>query len=305
MAIYLIPFRLHGMKTWVFFTLIMLISSVHCKASPHDSSKHFFVSEIFISGSAYGQGNPKGSLENFRTLAPASGMLMQNFIGYSLYSSNYDQGAGNPMLMLGLGFKSNHRKNGPTYRLGLGYGNGTGMEGQYTRDNKFRIDTFTSSRTGQKIYIDSSVSETYSFDHFASLLKLDISVVWRTSTNRKMKLFAGIGCLAGTSLYAVTTIEYYKSSYVNAPFIANYNRYHTNLHTTETYHQKNQTSAAIYCPFGLDYQISKKSRFWKTLNIFMESRVQIFYKNIPELGHSIRSGIQIGFGIRKSFNPKI
>lgn len=283
----------------VFFSICM-----HSQAGTNDSSKRIYVSEGFISGGAYGQTNPEGTLKNFRGLAPGSTLLLQNYAGYHEYSSG-SNGQGNPMIILGIGLRSKCKTNSATYRFAVGYGLLTDMEGQYYTTNKFRIDTLTSSRTGQNVYIDSTVDERYTFAHYSRILKLDVSVIWRTSAKQKTKLFAGIGCFAGTSLYSETRIEYSKINRVNYPS----NNYYfgpglTNQKISETYHQKSQTMAAIYCPFGIDYQLSKKSDFFKNLNLFLELRTQLYYKKIPELGKTIQGGLQVNIGLRYTFSRK-
>jgi hypothetical protein len=66
----------------------------------------------------------------------------------------------------------------------------------------------------------------------------------------------------------------------------------------ELYSLKTVIGGSVYLPAGVDFRIGKRREFWKPVHLFYEIRPQVLYTNIPELGSSLRGGIQQGFGIR-------
>lgn len=248
--------------------------------------------ELFLIIGTNGLKNPPGTLENFRKLQPNASMLIP-VTGNNYYA---DERSDNNLFLLGFGFKP--KRKGPTYRIGFGGGMSTYMLADFSTTRYSRYDTLTSSRTGQQTYIDSAIYEKYQFEYNARMLTLDISAVWLTSNVNKMKFFAGLGGSYGGA-YATTTLRYRKYSYINSFPRSSYSDI---INTTETYDQKNQKIYTVYCPFGLDYNLSKTSNLWSKFHIFLESRAQVYYQKIPELGEFINARLQIGLGLRVNFD---
>jgi hypothetical protein len=252
--------------------------------------------EVFFSLGTNGQKTPAGSLDNFRKLAPGSPLLKQN---PNLNLANNYRSYDGTLLLLGVGFQSKKRNNGPTYRFALGYGVSFMENFGGDKSRSFRVDTLTSSRTGAQTYIDSNVYEYFNMVNSTACVSADISVVWRSSKRHKLKLFCGIGGNYVFSTYSATQI-----SHVNYSSIRYNQRPMNTINNSviENYTQKRQVFISAYCPFGMDYSLSKTKKFWKTIHLFIEARAQIYYGNIPELSESIQGRMQIGFGIRKSFS---
>lgn len=287
--------------------LIFCVLGYSCPAlfaSPADSSRKFSLSEVFMLGGGSGQASAAGTLENFRKLCPNSPTLMQNFNDYYPYSS-YNS-SGNGFFTLGIGMRQKKKENGPTIRLGIMYTQGTSIIGGYFKADSYPVDTLVSAQTGKKTYIDSIVRDQYHFRHTSNHVRMELSSVWRTTPRHKMKLYGGIGISGGFSLNSQTTILRSKSSwYSSSPYSYYYGYPYQDTYyggsVQEVVQNKMQTFAAVFCPFGLDYQLSKKkSSFWNKLNLFLEFRAQIGYTKIPEIKTSMQAYMQSGFGLRVS-----
>lgn len=291
------------MKYWYlsFVFCIFGFSGLHLFGASADSSRKFSISEAFIMGGGSGQAGAPGTLENFRKLCPNSPTLMQNFNDYYPYSP-YNS-SGNGFFTLGIGMRQKKKENGPTIRVGLMYMQGTSIIGGYFKANSYPVDTLVSAQTGKKTYVDSIVTDQYHFRHSSNHLRLEISSVWRTTPRHKMRLYGGIGISAGFSLNSQTTISRSKvSRYSISPYYY-YGYPYQNMDygnfTQEVVRNKMQTFAGVFCPFGLDYNLSKKkSSFWNKLNLFLEFRAQIGYTKIPEIRTVVQAYMQSGFGLR-------
>jgi hypothetical protein len=248
--------------------------------------------ELFMSIGTNGLKNPPGTLQNFRKLQPNASIL------FPVTGNNYqsDERSDYNLFLLGYGFKP--KRKGPTFRLAFGGGISSYMLADFSTGNFSRYDTLTSSRTGQQTYIDSTIFEKYRFEYTARMITIDISAVWHTTNNNKMKFFAGIGGSYGGAR-GTTILRYRKYSYINTFPRSSFSEI-SNI--TETYDQKSQTIYAVYCPFGLDYKLSKTSDFWEKYHIFLEARAQVHYQKIPELGEFIAGRMQLGVGLRVMFN---
>lgn len=287
-----------------FLILILFVFGFNCQAmlaEPADSTKKFSVSEAFILGGASGQLNPTSSIDNFRRLCPNSPIINQSFQGYNPhFEGTY---GGNGYVTLGIGLRKKQVENSPTFRVAISYATGTSINGGYDSTNYSIIDTITSTKTGQKNYIYASTTESYRFRHVSNHLRLELSSIWRSTSKHKMKLYGGIGLSGGFSLNSQTTISWSKyPGYYSYSYYGSYNRPYPSYSSRnlEIVPNKMQTYISIFCPFGIDYQLSKKSSFWKTLNLFLEFRAQVGYTHIPEIKTIPQGFMQTGFGFRKA-----
>ena len=118
------------------------------------------INEIYLqSGSFFGQN--KGSLADFQTLAPGSSILQQDLSAYQTYPQMYFNLPGQSQSLsvgLGLGKMPN-----ATLRLGLMHtsqNNALATGGSYTET--FRVDTLTSSQSGEQYFVWAPLCESIS-----------------------------------------------------------------------------------------------------------------------------------------------
>lgn len=275
---------------------LALVSFLNTQAK-NDSCK-IKVSEVFINNGTFINQALRGSLDEFKSLSNNSSLLNQNFDNYYSYSGSRYNGSYN-MSNIGIGLQ--RKNNGPVFRISAAYGMGLQMDLGYYKTSTYRIDTFTSSQTGQQLFIDSSVSDNYTMRHQSKMFQLDASVIWRTTNTNKLKLMGGIGITIGTTMNAFTELMYSKTSFTNSPSTMPSYRYINNTvleSKNERYINPNQSSYSIYLPMGIDYQLSKKHPILKQFHLFQETKFRLQYVKVSSYSSALNTNLYFGFGLR-------
>lgn len=263
-------------------------------------------SDVYISaGMNWSQ--PSGSLSDFQKLAPNSAILNNDFSGFT--SSDYyyysgHQAEGRASFLVGIDFKN--KETGefggtPQLRVGLTYSSGVSLSYNLWNETRTTYDTLTSSRTGNKAYVDSIYSESYAMDYSTENLMLDVSLVFKTNPDARWSLYGGIGVAAGLSFNARTFVSEYQYSSISNQgqyYDKYYNDNYDGNDEYESFRNENTFLLTGYIPLGVDFRIGKKSEFWKRTHLFFELRPAINYSHIPELGNYVQGSLQHSFGIR-------
>lgn len=260
------------------------------------------INEIYLqSGAFFGQ--TKGSLADFQTLAPSSSILQQDLSAYQsspIYSFNLP----GQSQTLSLGLKLAKLPNA-TLRLGLmhtGQRNALSAGGSYTET--FRIDTLTSSQSGEQFFIDSFSTHSYHANYTQEQLRLDASLIFRYKADKRWSFFGGIGANFGLSYNAATTIHHRVSPYGDYYGYGFFNDIMFNdfgMHETETFENKGGFGLGVYAPLGIDFQVGKKREFWKPMHLYMELRPGFNVNQIAGLGTTFSAGNFSNVGIRFQF----
>ncbi len=260
------------------------------------------INEIYLqSGAFFGQ--TKGSLADFQTLAPSSSILQQDLSAYQsspIYSFNLP----GQSQTLSLGLKLAKLPNA-TLRLGLmhtGQRNALSAGGSYTET--FRIDTLTSSQSGEQFFIDSFSTHSYHANYTQEQLRLDASLIFRYKADKRWSFFGGIGANFGLSYNAATTIHHRVSPYGDYYGYGFFNDIMFNdfgTHETETFENKGGFGLGVYAPLGIDFQVGKKREFWKPMHLYMELRPGFNVNQIAGLGTTFSAGNFSNVGIRFQF----
>ena len=260
------------------------------------------INEIYLqSGSFFGQN--KGSLADFQTLAPGSSILQQDLSAYQsspIYSFNLP----GQSQTLSLGLKLAKLPNA-TLRLGLmhtGKRNALSVGGSYTET--FRVDTLTSSQSGEQFFIDSFSTHSYHANYTQEQLRLDASLIFRYKADKRWSFFGGIGANFGLSYNAATTVHHRVSpygDYFGYGFINDLMFIDFGTHETETFENKGGFGLGVYAPLGIDFQLGKKREFWKPMHLYMELRPGFNINQIAGLGTTFSVGNFSNAGLRFQF----
>jgi hypothetical protein len=247
-------------------------------------------------GAFYGAG--KGSLSNLQTLAPQSVLLQQDLSAYQGYPvMNFTFPGQSQSLSVGLKMaKLPHA----TLRLGLMHTNQRNAlttGGSYTET--FRIDTLTSSQTGDQIFVDSFSTHSYNASYSQEQLRLDASLLFRYNADKRWSFYGGIGANFGLSYNAQTSVNQYVSPYGSGYGYGLFNDIvHNGTHTHETFENKGGFGFGVYAPLGVDFQVGKKRDFWMPIHLYMELRPGFNVNQIAGLGTSFSAGNFSNVGLR-------
>ena len=260
------------------------------------------INEIYLqSGSFFGQN--KGSLADFQTLAPGSSILQQDLSAYqSSPMFNFSLPGQSQSLSVGL---SLGKMPNATLRLGLMHtsqNNALAIGGSFTET--FRIDTLTSSQSGEQFFIDSFSTHSYNANYAQEQLRIDASLLFRYNADKRWSFFGGIGANFGLSYNAATTVHHRVSPYGDSFGFGYYNDIFMGSganHEQEVFENKGGFGLGVYAPLGVDFQIGKKREFWKPMHLYMELRPGFNINQIAGLGTTFSAGNFSNVGLRFQF----
>jgi hypothetical protein len=240
-----------------------------------------------------------GSISSFKLLAPQSPSLTNsNLVGYTLNENNY--GLYSDIISFNLGIKTTSQPKN-TFKIGLTYMGNLTTSGYAYKTDMHRIDTFTSSQTGQQIFVDSSSNKTINPNYTTSQLQLDLGVRFQTNSKYRLVLFTAMD-LGVASTFNANTIIYNStsSSYKNILLNSTFSSYQFGTVTDQTYENKNGYALSAAIPLGIDYRMGKRSNFWKHLHLFGEIKPGLIYRSIPEIKNYTTAFVQstIGFKVK-------
>jgi hypothetical protein len=243
--------------------------------------------------------NPKAqaTITDFKKMVPQSVLLNNNYTGYTQNSGLYYQGDGSfsPSIGLQLGRKANR-----SLRLGANFSFGNGINLYYSKVDKYRIDTLTSSQTGAQTFMDSSVTNSLHMNYNYKTVGFDAAMLFRTAPKTKWTIYGGIGVNIGMALNSDVNITKSVGSGNSYNFGNFYNSYFISNSTSEYFDAPNNKAhtASVYLPFGIDYKLSKKSEFFKRLHLFFEARPSLTYISIDNISSKTDFTNMAGFGLR-------
>jgi hypothetical protein len=188
-----------------------------------------------------------------------------------------------------------------TLRVGLMHinqGNALSTGGSYTET--FRVDTLTSSQSGEQFYVDSFSTHSYNATYSQKQLRLDAALIFRYKAEKRWSFYGGIGVNFGLSYNGVTHVRYNISPYGNSyPFgLFNDIMYSNGTHEHESFENKGGFGFGVYAPLGIDFQVGKKREFWKPIHLYMELRPGFNVNQIAGLGTSFGAGNFSNIGLR-------
>lgn len=275
------------------------------------SVKRVKVTDFYLTGGFVMNTLPTWSISDFQTLAPNSQLMDTDFTGYDTYSTYHYGGPMNSnmntnkqvSMMLGFSFSDKDKtkmKGNPHLRIGLTYRSGELLTGNAWRTDRYTFDTLSSSG-GNEYTVDSVFSNNYRMNYSSQQLHIDVSVLFRTSPERKASLFGGIGITTGVGLNSKTNIDYNQqiSTTVNYPSYQEYSGHHGS-YTYQSDAVKNETAYGFsaYVPMGLDIRLGNRNEFWKRIHLSLEMRPSLNVFVSPELGTMTTFASYHGLGMK-------
>ena len=263
-------------------------------------SQNLKISEINISSGSGSLGQEKGSLSDFKLLAPTSSILAMDFSQFKPNGDFYFHGPGQMnasqssfySLQLGLQCAKMPKI---TFRAGVTHISNQGAisaHGSYSETAAY--DTLTSSQTGSITVIDTSHIKNYNMNYSNQQIRLDGAMIFRMFPENRWSLHAGLGASIGMSYRANTDIHYSEYSTVSQ----NNNSSGSNNEQNESFKNKNSVGASLYIPMGVDFGIGKKRSFWMPFHLYAEARPSLNFNSINEIGTTFSPGMSTALGLR-------
>lgn len=263
--------------------------------------KRISVNDVYVQVGLLSEFNKNGTLSDFKTLAPQSTLLNNDFTTYTQSNGSVLTSNAGFSYMLGLQFrdreKTNYKSN-PLLRLGVSYFGGTTLDGNLYKQERKHYDTLFSKQSGKEYYLDSVTTTNYSMSYRSQQIRFDGSLIFRTNPSARWSFYSGMGITIGASINAQTDVFYSKYTSGNGSSYS----FAGSSYKFETYRNKNNIGFSGYIPMGIDFRIGKKREFWKMTHLFYELRTGINMTSISELRTITNGGIQNGLGVKVTWN---
>jgi hypothetical protein len=298
-------------KPKLLLSFAMIFAMVILSAQEENQpKKRIYLNEFYSHFSLTKYDFKYGSASDFKTLTSSSELLkdkdLSSYSNSNFFVRNYKPEKAFSVL-LGFNFSNKYKtelKTNPTVRIGVSYFSASVISASFNNDYRVSIDTIYSPSTGNTFFVDSTYNENYSLNYNTEQIRLDASVLFRTSQENRVSLFAGIGVISGISFNAYTDIYYYKNSSVET-VMPNFNSGQTNVFfhdsskgKSETIIHKSNYSLVPYIPMGIDFRLGKRNKLLKHTHLFYELRAALDITTIPELRTTKNGSILHGVGVR-------
>lgn len=185
---------------------------------------------------------------------------------------------------------------GPELRVGINHIGGSTGQLQLTRNERYRIDTLSSSSSGSVYFVDSVFTQRYLLEYSAERLGLDASLVFRSDQKARWSFFGGGGIGVGGRFNAKTTATYSEESVTNRPG-------HSGGHYQEqTRYEEVRNSSGLWfmiqAPLGVGFRLAKGDGFMGRMELSLEGRPGMMVQGSKEFGTITSVGSQFLFGLR-------
>jgi len=250
-------------------------------------------------------GGRSGSIEQYFKNSPNSSLLKQDYSGFNRSFNGFYEGSSNGVIAVGFNLR-NKEKTGYNenriLRLGLSFGSSSSFTSNYYKQDIFPTDTFTSGN-GNKYPVDSNRVENLSMSVEAKQIVLDAALIFRTSSSKRWKLFAGLGVQAGVNFNGISTVIRNGSSYLSMAQ-GGYFPLDNEQSSSWSIEQTNVSpgfAGAVYIPLGIDFQTGTQKPFFKNLHLFYEMRPSLTMVQHSGYGTEVKTGLNQQLGIRVRF----
>jgi hypothetical protein len=192
-------------------------------------------------------------------------------------------------------------------KFGLSFASG-GWGAKRTEESATKAGDVFISPNGT-IFSDTVSLTTTRNSYEMNVLGLDVAFLGRTSQERLVSLFAGVGLNMGfsitsdlkTVIHNTQDIEYTIDGY---EISGQENNYFNHAQKTDESEIKTANSfmLRVYAPFGLDLRLSKKHKILSKFHIYMQGQLGADYQQLTDGSKNfIRPSVGMGLGLKYKF----
>lgn len=271
-----------------------------------NENKRIKLSEVSLQTGLFLESNSSGNVEEFRKLAPGTSLLNSDLSDYTKSISNQFNGFNMSSLQFGFVFrdkKSKTIKNNRMIKIGITQFQSVPLSSAYQRFSELRYDTLISQSTGQVVFLDSMITQFYNMNYTISQIRLDLALVFSSSSEARFGISGGVGITAGTSYKSGAEITYSRTArnqqtdqYGNPT--QDYTENFTHQSQIENVSSGKSSGASVYLPLSASFRIGENDTIWNKLHVFCEFRPGVNFSFIPGIRTIANGSAQIGFGLK-------
>lgn len=184
-------------------------------------------------------------------------------------------------------------------RLGFQYSGRFNRSDSRYGETRFPHDTLVSQTTGEVIYMDSVITETYGFQQRAKMFGLDASLILRAKAGKRFEFYGGVGLAGGMVVDPRTMITYDRRTYLEGS--NNYSDPYSNDHLRSQEEEYTAGSGAWllgYVPLGVDLRFGKQQEDGFEFHLFTEIHPGLHYLSLGSTGDQWSSSFDASLGVR-------
>ena len=244
-------------------------------------------------------------ITSFRKLAPNSSLAFRDVIDFEQNKFNIT-GVDAPIIDIGTHFTKpsetgETKKWNPEFSIGISYNPIELLASSYQNYEILRIDTLQSTQTGQDVYVDSIVNQSFNYSYQQELIYLNVGASISTNPMKRWRISIGVEASVGYSLIARTfldkaqfdRLESSDGSFVRGLTVGGPDFEH------EQIDNERGISTRLALPVVLSFRLSKElDKQLSNYILVLENRPNFTHYNIQELDSQFLYTNALGIGIR-------
>lgn len=294
--------HLHILSTLLLATSAAVLSAQGPPAPPERPAPISW--SLQVGGGSMGQG-PR-SVDEWRRSAPNS-TILQGTVPRGDDRGFFDRRPninGGGFLSISAGLRPfKNLRGGPRIsselRLGFQYSGRFDRTDSRYGETRFPQDTLVSQSTGEMVYRDSVITESYRFEQRARMFGLDASLLLRAKAGKRFEFYGGVGLAGGMVLDPRTTITYDRRTYLEGTY--NHSDLYSNDRSRSLEEEFTEGSGAWlsgYVPLGVDLRFGKQHEDGSEFHLFTEIHPGLNYVSLSGSGDQWSSGFDASLGVR-------
>ncbi len=184
-------------------------------------------------------------------------------------------------------------------RLGFQYSGRFNRSDSRYGETRFPHDTLVSQTTGEVVYMDSVITETYDFQQRAKMFGLDASLLLRAKAGKRFEFYGGMGLAGGMVVDPRTTITYDRKTYLEDAYTYSDRYYNEQLRSQEEEYTEGSGAWLLgYVPLGVDLRFGQQHEDGFEFHLFTEIHPGLHYLSLGTTGDQWSSSVDASLGVR-------
>lgn len=273
-----------------------------------EKRKKIVLDELLIQTAVFGEFSQEAGLADFQKLVPNSSLLQKDLNGFQ--QSNSSAFYASSALSAQTGWKlfnpkTQSYRSKVSLRLGFNLLRGYSLSSNWYQNESFTFDSLTSSQNDLIIYRDSVYNRNFSANYQSTQFRLDAAMVWKSSSEKRLQVWGGLGINAGISLNSIVDVNFIDSGRIvtydnNNEVFYQQGDYFASGSLRERSSARNNFGFSAYVPLGISFRIGNKSELLRRFHLVFEARPGLNATVIRGLNSTWNPSFQYGIGLKVS-----
>ena len=273
-----------------------------------EKRKKIVLDELLLQTAVFGEFSQEAGLADFQKLVPNSSLLQKDLNGFQQSNSSIFYASSALSAQTGWKLfnpKTQSYRNKVSLRLGFNFLRGSSLSSNWYQNESFTFDSLTSSQNDLIIYRDSVYNRNFSANYQSTQFRLDAAMVWKSSSEKRLQVWGGLGINAGISLNSIVDVNFIDSGRIvtydnNNEVFYQQGDYFASGSLRERSSTRNNFGFSAYVPLGISFRIGNKSELLRRFHLVFEARPGLNATVIRGLNSTWNPSFQYGIGLKVS-----